>query len=158
MTFADMPEETIKVTKELLSLHKTYPDVLDFDSKAQIISLQAGAYLECGMLNNAKEGYKSFFMEHMLQGKQPKARSVMNLCRVYYEMHDYQTAVVMGNMAIKTSRYIVGVHKYVALSQKAKGDIDDAKKTISRAILYEEHWDKDNLQQNKDILRELNNL
>ena len=28
----------------------------------------------------------------------------------------------------------------------AKGDIDGAKLTMSRAILYEKHWDKDNLQ------------
>ena len=158
MTFADMPEETIKVTKELLSLHKTYPDVLDFDSKAQIISLQAGAYLECGMLNNAKEGYKSFFTEHMLQGKRPNAGSVINLCRVFYEMNDYQTAIVMGNAVIETSRYIAGVHKYVALSHKAQGNVEEAKQLISRAILYEAHWNKGNLQQNKEILKELNNL
>ena len=46
-----------------------------------------------------------------------------------------------------------GVHKYVALSQKALGNIDEAKKTVSRAILYEDHWDKVIMQENKQLLR-----
>ena len=64
----------------------------------------------------------------------------------------------MGNVAIKVNRSRPGVHKYVALSQKSLGDIDAAAKTVSRAILYEEHWDADNLQKNKELLWELNNL
>ena len=159
MSRADiMPEETIKTTKKILSLHEMYPDVLDFDQKDNIMTWQADAYLECGKLNDAKEGYRSLYMEHMLRGTTPHIYSVMNLCRVYYEMHDYQNALDKGNVTLKRFRHMPGIHKYVALSQKAKGDIEGAKKTISRAILYEEHWDKDNLQQNKDILRELNEL
>ena len=49
-------------------------------------------------------------------------------------------------------------YKYLALAQKEKGCIDGAKKTMSRAILYEMHWDKDNLRQNKQLLRELNEI
>ena len=64
----------------------------------------------------------------------------------------------VGSDAIETCRYHAGVHKYVALAQKALGDIDGARKTISRAILHEEHWDKDNLRENKNILKGLNNL
>ena len=158
MTFAGQPEETIKITKEVLSLHEMYPDVLDFNQKDNIMTWQADAYLECGKLNDAKEGYRSLYMEHMLRGTTPHIYSVMNLCRVYYEMHDYQNALDKGNVTLKRFRHMPGIHKYVALSQKAKGDIEGAKKTMSRAILYEAHWNKGNLQQNKEILKELNNL
>ena len=61
-------------------------------------------------------------------------------------------------MAIELNRSRPGVHEYVALSRKANGDIDEAKKTMSQAILYEHHWDEDNLQKNKQLLPELNNV
>ena len=82
----------------------------------------------------------------------------MGLARTKYELVKYDEAIEVGSVAIKEFRHFPGVHKYVALSQKAKGDIDEAKKTISRAILYEEHWDEDNLQTNKELLQELNNM
>ena len=84
--------------------------------------------------------------------------TVIGTCQTFYETQRYDDAIEVGNLAFETFRFIPGVHKYVALSQKAKGDIDDAKETISRAILYEKHWDKDNLQKNKQILKELNDL
>ena len=81
---------------------------------------------------------------------------LMGLAQTKYELGKYDEAIEYSNIAIKAFRQCPGVHKYVALSQKAKGDIDEAKKTMSRAILYETHWDKDNMQQNKELLLELN--
>ena len=78
--------------------------------------------------------------------------------RALYETGEYDKAVELGNKAIEKLRCETGVHKYVALSQKAKGDINEAKKTMTRAILYEENWKKDNLRQNKQLLKELNDL
>ena len=82
----------------------------------------------------------------------------IGLARTKYELGKYDEAIEIGSVAIKEFREYPGVHKYVALSQKAKGDIDEAKKTMSRAVLYEEHMDKDNLQINKKLLLELNNM
>ena len=82
----------------------------------------------------------------------------MGCCQALYELGKYDEAIEYGNMAIEVNRSLPGKHKYVALSQKANGDIDAAAKTMSKAILYEEHWDTDNLQKNKQLLRELNNL
>ena len=59
---------------------------------------------------------------------------MMGLSRAAYEMQDYDKAIKSGNLAIKYTRQVPGVHKYLALTQKAKGDIDGAKKTISRII------------------------
>ena len=75
-----------------------------------------------------------------------------------YELRCYDKVIEVGKLGIKYKRGFPGVHKYVALSQQAKGDIDGAKLTMSRAILYEKHWDKDNLQKNKQLLMELNDL
>ena len=83
---------------------------------------------------------------------------IVGLSRTTYEMGSYDYAIDVGSDAIEWDRSLAGVHKYVALAQTPLGDIDGAMKTISRAILYEEHWNKDNLQENKNILKGLNNL
>mmetsp|Transcript_10250 Transcript_10250/g.22797 ORF Transcript_10250/g.22797 Transcript_10250/m.22797 type:complete len:87 (+) Transcript_10250:1466-1726(+) len=80
------------------------------------------------------------------------------LCRAQYELGNYDQAIAWGDEAISFSRGFSGVHKYVSLAQKAKGDIDAARRTISRAILYEQPWDEGNSQQNQQILRDLNDL
>ena len=62
------------------------------------------------------------------------------------------------SVAIEAFRQYPAVHKYVALAHKAKENIDEAKKTMSRAILYEYHWDKGSMQKNKELLQELNSV
>ena len=83
---------------------------------------------------------------------------IIGLARTKYELGKYDEAIEIGSVAIENFRHYPGVHKYAAFACKAKGDIDEAKKTMSRAVLYEEHWNKDNMQKNKDLLRELNKL
>jgi len=70
----------------------------------------------------------------------------------------YDKAIKIGSIVTKEgNRSTPRIHKYIALSQKALGNIDEAKITITKAILYELQWDKDNLEENKQLLRELNN-
>ena len=83
---------------------------------------------------------------------------MQQLSRALYEMGKYDDAINRASTLIELGCYHPGSHKYLALSQRAKGNIDEAKKTLSRAILYEWHWEMDNLQNNKQLLRELNNL
>ena len=158
MTMTDQPEETIKITKEVLSLNEIHPGVL---SVVKVLSMRHGlakAYEACGKWKDALGIYVSMYNEDMQRGETPYSRLFLSLCRVMYEIHDYDTAIKMGKLAIMQNRELPGVHKYVALSHKAQGNVEEAKQLISRAILYEEHWNKDNLRQNKQVLKELSNL
>ena len=75
--------------------------------------------------------------EYKQRGKIPDEVIIMDYSRALYELRKYDEAIELGNMAIELNRSRPGVHKYVALSRKANGDIDEAKKTMSIAILYE---------------------
>ena len=79
----------------------------------------------------------------------------MGLSMNFYEVGDYEESINYGIKAIKSCRNVKGVHKYVALDQKAIGDIDAAKKTLSRAVLYEAPWDEENLTNNLQMLNKL---
>ena len=159
MSRADiMPEETIKTTKKILSLDEKYPGILDSDKVAQTKEFLADAYSAIGKWEDAGQIYSLACRDYMQRRKLPPTLIAMGLSRSMFETGKYDEAIEVGRLGIEVNRTSCGGHKYVALSQKAKGDIDEAKKTISRAILYEEHWDKDNLLQNKEILRELNEL
>ena len=158
ISIAGQPEEAIAVTKEFLVLNEKYPGILSFDDIVQAKCYQAEAYSDCGKWKDAIKIYKSLIGECKQRGKNAIPMDVIGYSQALYELRKYDDAMEVGNIAIELNRSLPGVHKYVALSQKANGDIDAAAKTMSRAILYEEHWDMDNLQKNKELLWELNNL
>ena len=158
LAMTDKPRETIQISKEVLSLNEIYPGILDRDQVAQTKQILAKAYCARGKWDKAESIYRSLLGEDKQRDVMPNADTMIGLSRAMYETQRYDEAIKVGNVAFEKFRFIPGVHKYVALAQKAKGDIDDAKKTMSRAILYEMHWDKDNLQKNRQILRELSSL
>ena len=158
LSMLDRPEETIKMTKELLSLNEKYPGILSFDDVMRTKNWQAESYAALGKWDEAVEIYRSAHESCVQNEEMPHIGFIVGCCEAMYKTRDYDVAIEYGNIGIEMAREWAGVHKYVALSQKAKGDIDGAKLTMSRAILYEKHWDKDNLQKNKQLLMELNDL
>jgi tetratricopeptide (TPR) repeat protein len=160
MALTDQPEETIKITDEALSLNEKYPEYKKkypgYLEVHDIKIYQAEAYVALGKWKEAENKYETLY----------KAFGIISLPLVHiglmqtkYVLGKYDEAIKISSGATKCGqRYWPGFHKYIALSQKAKGNIDEAKKIITRAILYEEHWDKGNLQKNKQILRELNGM
>ena len=158
ISMAGQPEEAIAVTKEFLVLNEKHPGMLSFEDVVQAKCYQAQAYSDCGKWKDSAKIFKSLIGEYKQREEDPSDLIVTGYTRVLYILRKYDEAIVFGNTAIELNRSRPGVHKYVALSQKAKGDIDGAKLTMSRAILYEYHWDKDNLQMNKQLLRELKEL
>ena len=91
--------------------------------------------------------YRSSYEEYSKLGVVP-IKIITGLSRAMYEVHDFDNAIKLGNMGTDRYRVGAGVHKYLALAYKAKGDIDEAKKVMTMAILYERHWDRDNREQN----------
>jgi tetratricopeptide (TPR) repeat protein len=89
-------------------------------------------------------------------GPHLQLRLWMGMTRTFYEMAAYERAIKgSGGMAVAMNRHYPGVHKYVALSEKALGDLGAAVKTMSRAVLYEAPWDLENLAENRALLHEL---
>ena len=157
MAMIDQPEETVKLANEVLSRNESHPGILELEQVKFTKCAQAEAYIALGKWEEAEKIYKTLYNAFMQSGGRTEFVQ-LGLARTKYELGKYDEAIEIGSVAIKKFRQYPGVHKYVALSQKAKGNIDEAKKTMSRAILYEEHWDKDNMQKNKEILKDLNNL
>lgn len=81
-------------------------------------------------------------------------RSCWNeLCRCYYELGDYDRAIRAGSCALEMNRHYVGVHKYVALAHKAKGNLEEAQRIMNRAVLFETPWDEDNRRTQTQLFR-----
>ena len=152
------PLETINIANEVLSLNDKHSGILDFETLADTKCLLAQAYAALGRWEEAGKIYRSVHATYTHNEQLPSLDYITGCCEAMYETRGYDAVIKGGKLGLNMARYWPGVHKYVALSQKAKGDIDGAKLTMSQAILYEYHWDKDNLQKNKQILRELNDL
>jgi tetratricopeptide (TPR) repeat protein len=75
--------------------------------------------------------------------------------RCAYHVGNYESSIKAGNAAIEVDRSWPGVHKYVALSQEAMGDIEASRVTISRAVNYEAPWDE---KHKKDVLAMLEEM
>ncbi|CAJ1964279.1 unnamed protein product [Cylindrotheca closterium] len=112
---------------------------------------------EDGNWDTAIELYKQIlgnFEQH--QASPPEWRRVwMGLSRCFFELGDYDMSIHAGTAALEMNRHFPQAHKYVALAQKASGDVEGAKATLSRAILYETPWDDDNIQSNKRLWQEM---
>lgn len=63
----------------------------------------------------------------------------MALSRLEYEDGNYKNSISCGEAALKMNRHFPS-YQYVALSYFKLGKIEEAKKTMSRAMLYETPW------------------
>ena len=153
----DDPETAVSILEKILliveqTFNKTVFNYWDtvFDIKLHL----AKAYQSLEEWKKSINVYTSI-LGHSICGHEILYEVRMGMSRNFYEIGAYEKSIKCGNSAIETCRVNKRVHKYVALSQKAKGDIDGAKKTLSRAVLYEEPWDEENLKDNLQMLNEL---
>jgi tetratricopeptide (TPR) repeat protein len=94
--------------------------------------------------------YKLFGMTQ--RGTPPQERRMyMGVSRCLYHLGKYEFAIELGEAAIMMNRHFPQVHKYVALSQKALGNNEDAVRTMAKAVNYETPWD----EVNKKIVHEM---
>lgn len=103
----------------------------------------------------ALELYTSVF-DQVPERSPPEGRELMmGMSHCFYEIGEYDRAIMTGEYALRMNRHFPQAHKYVALSLKAKGDRVSAIKTMTRAVLYETPWDPKNIELNKALLREI---
>ena len=77
------------------------------------------------------------------------------VCRCFYHLGRYEDAIAFGQGAIKVNRSVKDVHKHVALSYKALGDIASAKATMARAVGYEIPFDDEQKAKNMKLYEEM---
>jgi len=117
--------------------------------------LQAYYWLMEKNWGGALEIYKSLFMEAVDRSPPEQRELTMGASRCFYEMGRHDDAIKLGDSAIRMNRHFPEVHKYVALSYWAKGDMDSAILTMTKAVLYETPWDDKNIKANKILLMDL---
>ena len=81
----------------------------------------------------------------------------MGMSRCLYRLEKYDSAIHAGEAAVEMNRHFPQVHKYVALSQKATGDLRGAVQTMGRAVTYETPWDEANQNIVLEMYKELKN-
>jgi len=72
-----------------------------------------------------------------------------------YELGSYNESINFGNAAMESNRHYQDVHRWIALSQKALGQWDEAVLTMRRAVRYEAPWDAQHTQRCQDLLDQL---
>jgi tetratricopeptide (TPR) repeat protein len=120
--------------------------------------LQAEAYEDMQEWEDAIKIYRSSILEAdgMLIGSPVQNRKIfMGLSRCFYETSVYEKSIAAASAAIEMNPHFPGVYKFKALSQRAKGELDEAVKTMTRAVLYETPWDDDNKAQALRLYDEL---
>lgn len=88
---------------------------------------------------------------------------IFGTIRCYYNEGKYDEAIKEWEIAlagdsragISTYRTCSGAHKYVALSYRAKGHLETARRLVGRAILYESPWDEENRRENWELWKKL---
>lgn len=89
-------------------------------------------------------------------------RLYMGMSRCFYYKKDYKKAIGLGESAIEMNRHFPQIHKYVALAQKASGDMEAAVRTMARAVHYETPWDDANrkkvLEMYESVKREMKDI
>jgi len=113
-------------------------------------------------MENWEEAYKCFnfaFSQftpiEALESPEQHLVILSALSRCLYHRGKFDHAIQVGKGAILFNRHHQEVHKYVALSYKAKGELEKAKKYMTLAVLYETPWDEEHVQKAKLLLHEL---
>jgi tetratricopeptide (TPR) repeat protein len=90
----------------------------------------------------ARELYHFLLITHKKDWKltpEQDRQVYMALSRLEYEDGNYKSSISCGEAALKMNRHFPS-YQYVALSYFKLGKIEEAKKTMSRAMLYETPW------------------
>lgn len=79
----------------------------------------------------------------------------MGLSRCAYHLQRYDKAIAAGEATLEMNRHFPFSHKYIALSQKAMGEMEAAKVTMARALVYEAPWDDQHREKVLQLYRDI---
>ncbi len=74
-----------------------------------------------------------------------------NFARCTYELGQLEESIRYGEYVIEMNRHYEEAYTYVALAHKAMGNLEEAVRTMQRAVVYETPWDPVNVQKVKEL-------
>jgi tetratricopeptide (TPR) repeat protein len=118
----------------------------------------AEAYEAVGKWQEALDIYIDMELENKANIKTACAQQTGTLyaggAKCLHRLGQYDPAIKGGKAALAMYRQHPGGHKLVALSQLALGQVEAARTTMRRGIVYEDPWDDENRQKNIEFLQE----
>ena len=87
----------------------------------------------------------------------PTRKIFHELIRCFYEVGNYSKALGCGEAALDFNKHYDGLYKYIALSHKALGNLEQAIDTMNDAVVYEAPWNEAGKAENRRLLEELRN-
>ena len=144
------PRKGLELAKELLEMKE-----LDLSFRIDQLINTGDCYILLEEFNEARKSFTEAFKLCEPSMAKRTRKIFHQLTRCYYELKDYEAALMCGDSAIEMNRHYDGVYKYLAMTHKALGNIDEAIAVMKRAVLYETPWNPENVSQVKDLLAEL---
>ena len=144
------PQKGLELAKELLEMKD-----LSLSFRIDTLINAGDCWVLLEEFNDARKSFTEAFKLCEPSMTKQTRKIFHQLTRCYYELKDYETAIMCCDSAIEMNRHYDGVYKYLALTYKALGNIDEAIAVMKRAVLYETPWDPENLLQVKALLAEL---
>jgi tetratricopeptide (TPR) repeat protein len=118
--------------------------------------LQAEAHQDMQHWEEAIKIYGSVLeVDGMVGSPVQYRKAFMGMSRCFFETSVYDKSIAAASAAIEMNPHFPGVYKFKALSQRASGELDEAVKTMTRAVLYETPWDDDNKAKVLELYDEL---
>ena len=155
LQLAGREDEAGQLLDEIEVYQQTHSAIRTSDLGIQLLLAQAHeANLDWDAAVDVYKGMFKILSDDPSEAVQQR-KLFMGISRGFYETGDYDKALAAGEGAIEMNRHFPGVHKYVALSHKQKGNLEEAQAVMNRAVLYETPWDDSNRQQNYDLWKEL---
>ena len=115
-----------------------------------------GSFLSAGSSSSSsKSKVLSFPLELHTAAIRQQRQCYMKLIRCHYELKEYSKAIDTGSVAVHMNRRYAGVHEYIAKSYQAQGKLEEAKRTMQRAVIYETPWDVKNIEKQMKLLQGL---
>ena len=143
---------------EMFSREGSPPDRLPKSSIVSVYVLQSQAYQVLEDWENAVGSYVTALKHMDNVDALPPAETrklFMGMAECSFKAGMYERAIATSDVALEMNRSFDQVHKYKALAYKEMGNIEDAIKTMNRAILYETPWNSENIQKNIALYNQL---
>lgn len=157
-------EEAIKTAKKLVAIDASnrvnvYSGVPTLESEFAASLVLASAHGKAEKWEDAINLYKDLYMkiyESVPNASPPEQRKIiMGMSRCFYELGMYEPSIEIGLSAVEMNRCFPGVYKYIALSEKARGNMDEAIKLAGRAVFYETPWNEHNQAEAKRFYKKI---
>jgi tetratricopeptide (TPR) repeat protein len=114
----------------------------------------AEAHEALGNWGGANAIYGELIQEASVNSSTETRKLLAGLSRCMFQLGFYDLAVQMGEGALLMNRHVFGVHKLIALPQLALGQVEAARTTMRRGVVYKAPWDDEDRQENIAFLEE----